>query len=571
MKVISNIFYALFVALLLAVAGLLLATMLPVPGNFEVKIVKSGSMEPAIPTGALVVVRPQSSYAVGDVITFGPDTKQKIPTTHRIIEIRSEGIVTKGDANEEADTQLVARGEVIGKVLLSVPYAGFVLDFARQPLGFLLLIGIPAGLVILQELVNIFLEVRKLWKRRDGDDTPRGGGGTSNNEFRYLRLRVMDDIYVPVRTAVALPLKASPRGYVLSSLAVAGILLVSVASTETRATLSYFADLETSVGNIFSAGTWEQMGSPADIVLNEFLPNPDNSANGLNFGNDASNQPLGEWIELYNKGTLPVDVFGWFMTDASGGLGNTHAVITGTNTNTGGTIIPAGGWLVVFMNKPSLNNTGDEIYLYTSTSSGTTLVDSTSYDNPSDACELDPTPGDENSTSTPTGTPGNGPNADCSDNQVSPNKSYARIPDGTGPWVDPIPTPGYENIYFEENVQAAEDAGVLDEPVVATEHSNGGGSIVTESQAGIEVKDEAAENSEEAPPEESAPEIPAEENPAPQDPPTDTAPDEAPAQEPAAPSEPASDPEPPAPEPPAAEAPIVQPPPEAPAAPSEGI
>ncbi len=206
--------------------------------------------------------------------------------------------------------------------------------------------------------------------------------------------------------------------------------------------------------------------NPADIVLNEFLPNPDPSAGGLNFGTDSDSNPLGEWIELYNKGPVAQDIAGWYITDASGGVGNTHAVIDNTNTNTGNTIIPAGGWLVVFTNKPSLNNTGDEIYLYPVAS--TTPVDFVSYNDPSSDCENDPTQGAGNVGTGQTGTPGNGPNADCVANQVAPNKSYARIPDGTGPWIDPIPTPGSPNILEDEPAPPAPlvEEPPVDEPVV---------------------------------------------------------------------------------------------------------
>src|SRR3989344_970785 len=199
--------------------------------------------------------------------------------------------------------------------------------------------------------------------------------------------------------------------------------------------------------------TYQATASVFDIVLNEFLPNPDTSAGGLNFGDDNDSKPLGEWIELYNKGDVAQDIAGWFMTDASGGVGNTHAVIGPSNTNTGSTIIAAGGWLVVYMNKQTLNNSSaEEIHLYTATSTGGVEVDSYAYNNPSDFCENDPTPGGSNATSSPSGTPGPPPNSDCSQNQVAPNKSYARIPDGIGAWVDPIPTPGAPNILDPEEI-----------------------------------------------------------------------------------------------------------------------
>jgi signal peptidase len=142
--------------------------LLPIEQNIEIKIVESGSMEPAIMTGSLVVVVPQDDYKLSDVITFN-SVSADIPTTHRITNIEErEGVLwytTKGDANEEVDTTLIPRESIIGKVALAVPYAGFILDFARQPAGFLLLIVLPAFMIVLGEIEKIFIEIKK--RRKD--------------------------------------------------------------------------------------------------------------------------------------------------------------------------------------------------------------------------------------------------------------------------------------------------------------------------------------------------------------------------------------------------------------------
>jgi hypothetical protein len=215
--------------------------------------------------------------------------------------------------------------------------------------------------------------------------------------------------------------------------------------------------------------TYEATANVFDIVLNEFLPNPDVSANGLNMGTDSDDLPFGEWVELYNKGDVPQDLSGWYISDASGGLGNLQALISSTNTIPATTTIPAHGWLVVYFNKPVLNNTGDSIFLYTN---GNVLVDFYSYGDPSDYCENEPSPAISNATSSPSGTPGNGRGADCVANQVAPNKSYARIPDGTGAFVDPIPTPGFANIPDPVVEEPVEEIPVA--TTTAPENSGGG-------------------------------------------------------------------------------------------------
>ncbi|TSC78834.1 MAG: hypothetical protein G01um101429_657 [Parcubacteria group bacterium Gr01-1014_29] len=165
------------------------------------------------------------------------------------------------------------------------------------------------------------------------------------------------------------------------------------------------------------------------VVLNEFLPRPNGVAYGFDFGNDSSDMPQGEWIELYNNSTESVDMAGWYTRDATDGVGN-KVVITALNTSPATTVIGGKSWLVVYMNKPILNNTGDTVRLF---DTGNNLIDSHLYDDP-DFCEIEPTPGDENETTA---------GGSCAG--VPPNKSYARIPDGIGDWVDPIPTPGGVN------------------------------------------------------------------------------------------------------------------------------
>lgn len=169
---IAKSLYALVVIGAVAFALLFVGTRVDLLG-YEVKVVKSGSMEPAVNVGGIVIVAPHATYGVGDIITFGSDTKNRIPVTHRIVEVVPTGMTTayrtKGDANEEADGQLVRAREVIGKVVFDLPYVGYAIDFARTPLGFLLLVGIPALVIVIDEIANIIWEIHKYrFRKRAG-------------------------------------------------------------------------------------------------------------------------------------------------------------------------------------------------------------------------------------------------------------------------------------------------------------------------------------------------------------------------------------------------------------------
>lgn len=112
------------------------------------------------------MVKPMNSnYKISDVISFGVATKNKPPTTHRIYDIKIIGgepyYITKGDANDAPDEREVTKKEIIGKVLFSIPFLGYVVDFAKKPLGFASLIIVPAIAIIFDESKKIYQELKK--------------------------------------------------------------------------------------------------------------------------------------------------------------------------------------------------------------------------------------------------------------------------------------------------------------------------------------------------------------------------------------------------------------------------
>lgn len=302
MKIAFNIFYGVFIGLLVVIGALFLVSLAPTELGIQTKIVQSGSMEPSIPVGALIIIKPDDAYKTGDVITFGEDSGSAVPTTHRILSMReADGSVfytTKGDANEEGDAREVARGDVIGKVYISVPYAGFVLNFARQPMGFALLIALPAALVILAEFASILQEVGALWKRRGAPKRPRRSRilarARKPETIEYVRLFETDDVFIPVHIFESRAAGNHRGGTLSSTLAVLSLVVLTWYGTSS--TLSYFRDTELSSGNTFAAGTWDliesieqsieiesfTVGEPEDLVVDE-----EESIDEQTDGNDA--------------------------------------------------------------------------------------------------------------------------------------------------------------------------------------------------------------------------------------------------------------------------------------------
>ena len=128
-------------------------------------------MFPAIKLGSAVIIESAESYKIGEVITYLPDlTKPKDSVTHRIMEVKNEGqevgFVTKGDANQTQDRELVPKRAVLGKVIFSVPFVGVILSFSKTQAGFILLVIVPATLIVYSELLTIKNQTKKLFEER---------------------------------------------------------------------------------------------------------------------------------------------------------------------------------------------------------------------------------------------------------------------------------------------------------------------------------------------------------------------------------------------------------------------
>ncbi len=165
-KILGRVLYWTVLLFLVLVAALVAASALKIPGNFKIFVVQSGSMEPKIKRMGIVVIKPAKEYKKGDVITVAEPANPKVTLTHRVVDIEEKAgetfYVTKGDANEDPDTEKRPKENVLGKVILSVPFLGYPVDFAKTQTGFIVLIVIPAVLIVYSELLTIKNEALRL-------------------------------------------------------------------------------------------------------------------------------------------------------------------------------------------------------------------------------------------------------------------------------------------------------------------------------------------------------------------------------------------------------------------------
>lgn len=151
----------LIVLIVLVLFGVVLGRLVPLSGRTSL-IIGGGSMEPALPLGAAVVVDPvrPADIRVGDVVSLRSGSQLQSIFTHRVTAIvPREGTIwieTKGDANAAVDPSITSTEHVIGRVSATIPYAGFLLALLSVPSGVLFVVLLAAVLLTLTWLLESF-------------------------------------------------------------------------------------------------------------------------------------------------------------------------------------------------------------------------------------------------------------------------------------------------------------------------------------------------------------------------------------------------------------------------------
>lgn len=119
-------------------ANSLVGNKMPMPFGYGAAVVLSGSMEPELSTGDLIVVKELESYEyyINDIVVF-QDSASLI--VHRIVAKDAKKLVTKGDANDASDDPIDVSA-VKGKVIFKIPFVGNIINFLKTPVGTALII-----------------------------------------------------------------------------------------------------------------------------------------------------------------------------------------------------------------------------------------------------------------------------------------------------------------------------------------------------------------------------------------------------------------------------------------------
>ena len=147
-KIALTLVTALFV-------GIALGGILAWNSGYRLYVVKTGSMAPALMAGDAVLDGPATgSYGSGEIITFRHSSLSTDLVTHRVTDVQSGKIHTKGDANRTADVWDIRPDQVQGVVVQRLPRFGYLIVFLRQPTGIASLLILGVAVMLLWGLLN---------------------------------------------------------------------------------------------------------------------------------------------------------------------------------------------------------------------------------------------------------------------------------------------------------------------------------------------------------------------------------------------------------------------------------
>lgn len=134
--ILKKIFFSTFYIFLL----LYLMIFIPIIWGYKPLVIISGSMEPTLKVGGILYYKEtdKTKYEINDIVVF---KSKNYLISHRIVEIKNDGFITKGDANKNIDSNKVLFNKALGiGTNWSIPYIGYYADFIYKNKWILLLV-----------------------------------------------------------------------------------------------------------------------------------------------------------------------------------------------------------------------------------------------------------------------------------------------------------------------------------------------------------------------------------------------------------------------------------------------
>jgi len=161
----------LLAMILIVLASLVVARVVPAITGGPTFVVGGGSMEPTIPMGAVVVDLPATAddITVGTIVSVkvGP---QKAVFTHRIVRTAMRDgelwIATRGDANPTPDPSIIPATAVIGRTTTWIPLLGYPIQLLSSLVGVAFLLSVGMVTLLGAWLLESLEEDQRAWLHR---------------------------------------------------------------------------------------------------------------------------------------------------------------------------------------------------------------------------------------------------------------------------------------------------------------------------------------------------------------------------------------------------------------------
>lgn len=163
-KVVSYCMLGLIICLSAFVMTLRFLGEAPTVFGYSLYYVLTESMEPEIKAGEIILCETVDSneLQIGDVITYVGEVgelKGKI-ITHKIIAIDGNSFTTKGVANSVPDPQ-ISSAQILSRYVFTIPFIGKIFSIINSKFGFVFLIMVPLGLLIVNEVSIIVKAIKE--------------------------------------------------------------------------------------------------------------------------------------------------------------------------------------------------------------------------------------------------------------------------------------------------------------------------------------------------------------------------------------------------------------------------
>lgn len=168
-RALSKVWAGTKILIVLALAGMAAAILLPKLLGMQPLVVLSGSMEPSYPVGSLIYIEDIKGKDIkeGEVLTFKKNMGNgETNVTHRVVRVDLENslLYTKGDANNAEDATPSSFEDIVGKPAFTIPYLGYISVYLGSQSG--RIVGITVILIL---LIIFFLPGILMAKEKRGE------------------------------------------------------------------------------------------------------------------------------------------------------------------------------------------------------------------------------------------------------------------------------------------------------------------------------------------------------------------------------------------------------------------